>query len=198
MKIAEALVTSFIVLIIFSSCSSSRYGYIPKGVKQRTPIKKHVSKYAKKRNIIAPITVDNKQPQLPTVETNGIKKPIEPVLVLSLTVSKKRSNKKAKSINTKKSQPNEVIKVNETLKKQSVNQQQATQSSDFWEDLGEGFLFDLLGAIVLLALVAFFAWLESIGLGWIVVLIGVAVLVLIIIWLIEVIEDIFDMIFPSF
>ncbi len=191
----KTLLFSLVTLLFFSACSSSRYGYMPKGKRQKNNIKKEARKWRKQPKQTESISI--KQEQLPTVSVNKTNSPRIELPKLKQLKPKRRRERKFENLSLKV-KPENTLDAPKLNKKTAHQKQQKTNSSDFWEDLWSDFLVELIGALLLLALSAFFIWLESIGLGWLAVLIGLAIIVLIIIWLIELFEDIWDMIFPSY
>jgi preprotein translocase subunit SecF len=191
----KTILFSIVSLLLFSACSSSRYGYMPKGKRQKSSTKKETRKWRKHPKQTESISIQ--QEQLPTVSIN--KTSASRIELPKLKQSKQKRSKvrelKNENRKVKSENASDTPKPN---KKTAHQNQQKTQSSDFWEDLWDDFLSELIGAILLLALSIFFIWLESIGLGWVVVLITIVLLVLIIIWVGQVIEDIWDMVFPSY
>lgn len=189
----KTLVISLVSLLVFSSCSSSRYGYMPKGKRQKTVTKRESKREHKQKLDV--VTLKNKKNSY--VIPKGISSPhvieLEKPLLPKQVVNEKRITNKQKQ--TVRAKPQAKKKVNSTNKKSATNKLQKTNDYDFWESwLGE-VAFLIIELVIGGLLIVFFGWLVSIGLGWLVYLIAAVVLILIIVWLVKGLNDIFDYIF---
>lgn len=189
----KTIIISLVTILAFSSCSSSRYGHLPRGKRQKSIVRKHPSKWRKhkyKTIEIAAIPSFAKKPDsaLNIHTTNTANKNS------TVAIVKKKNQSKALKTN-KQTTPQTILPSTRTHKKTGVRQQQKTNYSDFWEGFWGDLLAEIIAALIIGLLIAFFVWLEAIGLGWLVIVISVVVFVLIIIWIGSLIEDLFDMIF---
>ena len=188
----KTIIISLVTILAFSSCSSSKYGHLPRGKRQKSVVKKHSSKWRKhkyKTIEIAAMPSAKKPDSALNIHTTNTANKNSTVAIV-----KKKNQPKALKTN-KQTTPQTILPSTRTLKKTGVRQQQKTNYSDFWEGFWGDLLAEIIAALIIGLLIAFFVWLEAIGLGWLVIVISVVVFVLIIIWIGSLIEDLFDMIF---
>lgn len=181
-----------VAMLFLSACSGSRFGHIPKGKRQKHVAKKEAKKWKKQNQNFFKIEAVKAIPQ--KLNTKPIIKIVEaPNLPAAIAPSEHQNQiKKAKP---EQQQLNEIEKIENINKKTATKQLQKTNDFDFWEGFWGELVAEIIAAIIILALAAFFVWLEAIGLGWLVVVIGLALLVLIIVLIGRVIQDFFDMVF---
>jgi Flp pilus assembly protein TadB len=187
MKVKALFILTLAVLFL-SACSSARFGHIPRGKRQKHTTKKEASKWKKEK--LHYVKVSPKKPTISTPKkANKVKIVEQEHLKVSLQAEKRKSEKGRVKIITPPTKK-EIKTVN---KKAATKRQQKT--NDFWEGFWGELVAEIIAGLILIAIAAFFLWLEAIGLGWLAAVIGIIILILIIVWIGGIIQDFFDMIF---
>lgn len=180
-----------VAMLFLSACSSSRFGHIPKGKRQKHVAKKEAREWKKQK--VHQVEIEAKKPStLSSNKTTDIKKGE----VEQPFIAKETSIEKSSLVHQKKKEltkPNHKKELQITNKKAATNKQQ--QTTDFWEGFWGDLLAEIIAALILMTIAAFFIWLDAIGLGWLAVAIAIIILILIIVWIGGIIQDFFDMIF---
>lgn len=186
----------FILLSLFlASCSQSRYGHVPKVKRGET---KQVYKAGTKRKIQSTeiaiknsksvVFVDSVKPETITVVKNE-------TAPMAITQSKSEHKKISKTIQAANTEKNvSKNKVNTTKQTITANNTGGI-FEDFWySDLGD-FIIQLGFIIVGVLFIAFLGWLVSIGWGWLVIIIVLALLIWLLIEISQLFDGVFDVIF---
>lgn len=160
------------LVLIFSSCSSSRYGHVPKGSKHTAKVVKHKSKYSKKQsNEIT--TLDLKKADLnatlAAIEVELEKVDFEAVEKTETKAAEKRNtNSAVKKDNVKKDNAFVLSPpaIKKTLKQNSEKALEEVQASRSW-------LYYIVVGLIFLLLAAIIVW----PFGWIFYLVGVIAII---------------------
>lgn len=182
------LITSVAVLILLSSCSNKRFGRIPKVKAQPKKEQTAKRKTAKKQITLSvktalPIILPKQIINAPTValpQIPAIKKQADQPVSSAKKTTTQNSKNKATSINNTK---------------ENRTQNSSSFFEDFWDTgLGE-FVLYIVVFIVIILIYIFVEWLISIGLAWLVFILGLALLIYILYLLNELLNDVLDFLF---
>jgi hypothetical protein len=181
------LLISIFILLLLSSCSSKRFGNIPK-VKAQS--KKEQT--AKRKTVKKQITLAVK-PFIPAVKSAQL---IDSPLV------KLPRNTFVKSHIKRFTTLAKTIVHAPKIKTTTINntkEKHIQESSDVWEDFWYsdfGELLIYIASLVIIVLIYLFVeWLISMGLGWLVFILGLALLIYILYLLNELLNDVLDFFF---
>lgn len=183
----NVLFVFFAVLILLSSCSSKRFGNIPKVKAQpkkeqtakRKPSKKQAVLIVKPTILLVAADSGISKPNIAKPQQQVIKKQKKLLYTSTKTVATIAKNK-ARVFNT-------------------VRQKQVQKSSnyfdDFW-DTGLGELILYIATFIIIGAIYFFVeWLISIGLAWVVAILALALIIYLLYLVGEFIDGVLDFIF---
>ncbi len=188
MKVKVFFIFTMAVLFL-SACGSSRFGYIPKGKRQKGTVKKQAIKWRKQKQHQIVVRVEKPsfsfQKDENSVTDKERKKPVIPKL------TKKKSIKSIVKA-TKLLSPIKKTEVKARNKKAATNRAQKTTEFDFWESFLGELVFLLLEILIGSLIIIFFAWLFAVGLGWLAYLLVAVLIIMIFLWIVGELEDILD------
>ncbi|MGV3598614.1 MAG: hypothetical protein ACO1PI_12165 [Bacteroidota bacterium] len=181
------LLISVFVLILLSSCSSKRFGNIPK-VKAQSKKEQTAKRKSAKKQIILAV-----KPFVPAVKSVQLIDSFR-VKPIRKTFVKKQLKRFTTSAKTIVHAPKiTTTTINHTKEKHTKKNSNLWE--DFWySDFGELLIY-IATVVIIILIYLLVEWLFSIGLGWVVLILGLALLIYILYLLNELLNDVLDFFF---
>lgn len=187
----QLLLYVILLAAFFSSCSSSRYGRIPKVKAQKKTVAQKTQPTKAKQKEASTAVLPLKSLAEPVAATIEIKQQ-------AVAIEPPTRTAKTPSINTQKEDAPKTVaqkqKTAETTQKVATQktQRQYRSKKSFWDTEFGDFVLKLIFLSIELGFVLLIYWLIQIGLGWLAAIILIVLAILIIMALVDVLSDICD------